>query len=131
MFSTKNLFTKLSLVTRSTQQLIGRTQIRTNTTTTTTDKKKLWKITLMRSTIGLPPKTRKNVKALGLYSRGMVIYRPICNELAGIILKIKELVKLELVDERLPIKNPAPKGYEVIRKHNSLASSTATTKAQQ
>ena len=78
----------------------------------------MWKITLMRSTIGMPPKTRKNAEALGLFRRGRSIYRPICNELAGIILKIKELVKLELVDEREPTKKPAAKGYTIIRRMN-------------
>ncbi|KAJ2443985.1 hypothetical protein GGF42_006456, partial [Coemansia sp. RSA 2424] len=55
-----------------------------------------WKITLTRSTIGLHPRTRENARVLGFKRRGNVVYRPITKELAGIILKLKEIVKVEL-----------------------------------
>ncbi|KAJ1826314.1 hypothetical protein LPJ56_002240 [Coemansia sp. RSA 2599] len=79
---------------------------------------KFWKITLNRSTIGLPPKTRSNALALGLKRRGHVVYRPITNELAGIVLKLKEVVRIELVDKVEPLHVKAADGFEVIGRLN-------------
>ncbi|KAJ1675763.1 hypothetical protein EV182_000640 [Spiromyces aspiralis] len=88
---------------------------------------KLYKITLARSTIGMPPDTRRNTEALGLFKRGMVVYRPVCNEIAGMILKIKELVKLELVDEPEQIHKPATKGYTIVRRTKRSQPALVTT----
>ncbi|KAJ1960299.1 39S ribosomal protein L33, mitochondrial [Dipsacomyces acuminosporus] len=79
---------------------------------------KFWKITLNRSPIGLPPKTRQNTLALGLKRRGHISYRPISNEIAGMIIKVKEIVKVELVDKVEPHKIKAPDGFEVIGRLN-------------
>ncbi|KAJ2355396.1 39S ribosomal protein L33, mitochondrial [Coemansia erecta] len=79
---------------------------------------KLWKITLKRSPIGLHPKTRENARVLGLTRCGHVVYRRISNEMAGTILKVKELVKVELVDKIEPIKTKAADGFEVIGRLN-------------
>ncbi|KAI8323050.1 hypothetical protein GQ54DRAFT_244200, partial [Martensiomyces pterosporus] len=73
-----------------------------------------WKITLNRSPLGLPPKTRKNAIALGLKRRGHVAYRPISNELAGMVIKLKEIVKVELVDKVESLRTRAPDGFEVV-----------------
>ncbi|KAI9502724.1 hypothetical protein GGI25_004450 [Coemansia spiralis] len=81
---------------------------------------KFWKITLQRSPIGLHPRTRENARALGLLRRGHSIYRPISNELAGMILRIKELVKVELVDKVESVKTNAPNGFEIIGRTNPL-----------
>ncbi|KAJ2782475.1 hypothetical protein GGI15_002905 [Coemansia interrupta] len=79
---------------------------------------KFWKITLQRSTIGLPPRTRENARALGLKRRGHVAYRAISNEIAGQIVKLKEVVKVELVDKVEPLHVKAANGYEVIGRMN-------------
>ncbi|KAJ2909046.1 39S ribosomal protein L33, mitochondrial [Coemansia aciculifera] len=81
---------------------------------------KFWKITLTRSTIGLHPRTRENARVLGFKRRGNVVYRPITKELAGIILKLKEIVKVELVDHAAPLKTRATDGFEVIGRMNPL-----------
>ncbi|KAJ2676337.1 hypothetical protein IWW42_000626 [Coemansia sp. RSA 1085] len=85
-----------------------------------TAKGKLWKITLKRSPIGLHPNTRENARVLGLTRCGHVVFRPVSNELAGKILKIKEIVKVELVDKVTPIKNEAASGFQVIGRMNPI-----------
>ncbi|KAJ2719779.1 ATP citrate lyase subunit 1 [Coemansia sp. Benny D115] len=81
---------------------------------------KFWKITLHRSTIGLHPKTRQNALALGLKRRGRVVYKPINNEIGGIILKLKEVVRVEIVDKVESHRNPAADGFEVIGRMNPM-----------
>ncbi|KAJ2005533.1 39S ribosomal protein L33, mitochondrial [Coemansia thaxteri] len=81
---------------------------------------KFWKITLMRSPIGLHPRTRENARALGFKRRGNVVYRPITSELAGMILRLKEIVKVELVDQAEPLKTKAADGFKVIGRMNPL-----------
>ncbi|KAJ1848053.1 hypothetical protein IWW55_000381 [Coemansia sp. RSA 2706] len=83
----------------------------------TTDK--LWKITLKRSPIGLHPRTRENARVLGLTRCGHVVYRQASKEMAGKILKVKELVKVELVDQIEPAKKTAD-GYKIIGRMNPL-----------
>ncbi|KAJ1937362.1 hypothetical protein EC988_007913 [Linderina pennispora] len=87
---------------------------------------KFWKITLQRSPIGLPPRTRQNAEALGLRRRGNIVYRPITNELAGVVLKLKEIVKLEIVDSVQESKTPASDGFEVIGRMNPMIASGYT-----
>ncbi|KAJ2852518.1 hypothetical protein IWW36_000146 [Coemansia brasiliensis] len=87
---------------------------------TDTTKERLWKITLKRSPIGLHPNTRENARVLGLTRCGHVVFRPVSNELAGKILKIKEIVKVELVDKVTPIKNEAASGFQVIGRMNPV-----------
>ncbi|KAJ2402369.1 39S ribosomal protein L33, mitochondrial [Coemansia sp. RSA 2559] len=77
-----------------------------------------WKITLKRSPIGLHPRTRENARALGLERRGHIVYRQISSELAGMILKLKEIVQVELVDKVEPLKSKAADGFEVIGRMN-------------
>ncbi|KAJ2805594.1 hypothetical protein H4R20_002029 [Coemansia guatemalensis] len=73
---------------------------------------------MRRSPIGLHPQTRENARVLGLKRCGHVVYRPVTNELAGVIIKVKEIIKLELVDRVDPPKTGAPSGFEVIGRLN-------------
>jgi large subunit ribosomal protein L30 len=71
-----------------------------------------FRITLMRSGIGLPKRTQGVLKALGLRRRMKTVFYPVTPEVAGQIMKVKELVavrevdkpmtKEELKDERRP-----------------------------
>lgn len=60
-----------------------------------------FRITLHRSSIGLPERTRGVLKALGLHRRGRVAFHPVSAQVGGMILKVKELVRVEEVSERL------------------------------
>ncbi|KAI9849028.1 MAG: 39S ribosomal protein L33, mitochondrial [Sclerophora amabilis] len=60
-----------------------------------------FKITLMRSAIGLPEKTRGVLHALGLRKRMRTVYYPVSPEVAGQVMKVKELVAVSEVDEAL------------------------------
>ncbi|KAF2431971.1 putative mitochondrial 54S ribosomal protein YmL33, partial [Tothia fuscella] len=59
-----------------------------------------FRITLLRSGIGLPFKTRGVLTALGLKKRMRTVYQPITQSTAGMIMKVKELVDVEEVEER-------------------------------
>ncbi|KAF2829931.1 50S ribosomal protein-like protein L30 [Ophiobolus disseminans] len=56
-----------------------------------------FRITLMRSGIGLPQKTQGVLKALGLRKRMTTVYYPVSQSVAGQILRIKELVDVKEV----------------------------------
>ncbi|CAH01328.1 mitochondrial 54S ribosomal protein uL30m [Kluyveromyces lactis] len=60
-----------------------------------------YRITLQRSVIGTPQKTRAVVKSLGLGKRGSVAYQPATPSIAGAVAQIKELVSVELADKAL------------------------------
>ncbi|AAS53821.1 AFR450Cp [Eremothecium gossypii ATCC 10895] len=60
-----------------------------------------YKITLARSTIGLPDKVKGVVHSLGLGKRGTTVYRKVSPGSAGSIAKIKELVKVEVTEHAL------------------------------
>lgn len=77
-----------------------------------------YRITLKRSVIGLPEETRAATKTLGLFRLHQTTYKPVNAGNAGLILKLKELVKVELTDhiptkEQLSANKPA-RGYSVI-----------------
>ena len=74
---------------------------------------KYYQIVLMRGFLGLPPWTRNVIKGLGLTKRHQVVWQPISPAVAGMILKIKELVRVDLVDS-IPSKPKLPLGYTVI-----------------
>jgi ribosomal protein L30 len=57
-----------------------------------------FRITLNRSAIGLPERTRGVLAALGLRRRTQTVFHPVEAQFAGMILKVKELVKVEEVD---------------------------------
>jgi large subunit ribosomal protein L30 len=58
-----------------------------------------WKVTLMRSGIGLSKRRNDTLVALGLRKRFRTVYKPINPQIAGLLLRVKELIRLELVDE--------------------------------
>ncbi|KAG2733374.1 hypothetical protein G9P44_004364 [Scheffersomyces stipitis] len=62
-------------------------------------KQLFYKITQTRSTIGMPPITRKNIEALGLKKRNQIVYQPVSPSTAHRLARVKELVKVELVNE--------------------------------
>ncbi|KAI9749462.1 MAG: hypothetical protein M4579_006864 [Chaenotheca gracillima] len=62
-----------------------------------------FKITLMRSAIGLPEKTQGVLKALGLRKRMRTVYYPVTPDVAGQIMKVKELVAVSEVDRALSV----------------------------
>ncbi|KAG5921141.1 hypothetical protein E4U42_005961 [Claviceps africana] len=60
-----------------------------------------FRITLQRSAIGLPLRTRGVLAALGLRKRMQTVFRPVEPQFAGMIMKVKELVRVEEVERRL------------------------------
>jgi ribosomal protein L30 len=60
-----------------------------------------FRITLHRSAIGLPERTRGVLAALGLRRRSQVVFHPVSAQFAGMILKVKELVRVAEVDRPL------------------------------
>ncbi|KAF9874502.1 50s ribosomal protein [Colletotrichum karsti] len=57
-----------------------------------------FRITLHRSAIGLPKSTRAVLESLGLHRRTQTVFHPVKPEFAGMIMQVKELVKVEEVD---------------------------------
>ncbi|KAL2835162.1 hypothetical protein BDW59DRAFT_155986 [Aspergillus cavernicola] len=60
-----------------------------------------FRITLVRSAIGLPRRTTDVLKALGLKKRMGMVFHPVSQSVAGQIMKVKELVE-EVHLERKP-----------------------------
>lgn len=60
-----------------------------------------FRITLHRSAIGLPKRTRGVLAALGLRRRSQVVFHPVSAQFAGMIMKVKELVRVEEVEKAL------------------------------
>ncbi|KAF7117701.1 hypothetical protein CNMCM5793_006857 [Aspergillus hiratsukae] len=60
-----------------------------------------FRITLLRSAIGLPRRTTDVLKALGLKKRMAAVFHPVSSSVAGQIMKVKELVEVQEVDRRL------------------------------
>lgn len=58
-----------------------------------------FKITLVRSAIGLPTRTQGVLKALGLRKRMRTVYFPVSPQVVGQIMVIKELVAVSEVDK--------------------------------
>lgn len=59
-----------------------------------------FRITLHRSAIGLPARTRSVLAALGLRRRTQTVFHPVHPQFAGMILKVKELVRVQEVERR-------------------------------
>lgn len=55
----------------------------------------------MRSSIGLPKKTQGVLQALGLRRRMKTVFHPVSPEVAGQIMRVKELVHVEEAAEPL------------------------------
>ncbi|KAL8683597.1 MAG: hypothetical protein Q9224_000355 [Gallowayella concinna] len=60
-----------------------------------------FKITLMRSAIGLPKKTSGVLQALGLRKRKTTVFHPVSPQVAGQIMAVKELVAVSEVEQAL------------------------------
>ncbi len=60
-----------------------------------------FRITLIRSAIGLPARTGNVLKALGLRKRMATVFHPVTPSVAGQIMKVKELVAVSEVDEAM------------------------------
>ncbi|KAE8325012.1 hypothetical protein BDV39DRAFT_207322 [Aspergillus sergii] len=60
-----------------------------------------FRVTLVRSAIGLPRRTTDVLKALGLKKRMATVFHPVSPSVAGQIMKVKELVDVREVDRRL------------------------------
>ena len=57
-----------------------------------------FRITLHRSAIGLPQRTHGVLAALGLRKRNQTVFHPVSPQFAGMIMKVKELVRVDEVD---------------------------------
>lgn len=85
-----------------------------------------FRITLLRSAIGLPAKYSGVLKALGLHKRMATVYHPVSPSVAGQIFAVKELVDVTEVDRALSkqqmkdLRRPDP-GYYVESKVNTRA----------
>lgn len=60
-----------------------------------------FRITLHRSAIGLPERTRGVLNALGLRRRSQTVFHPVSPQFAGMIFRVKELVRVSEVDRAL------------------------------
>ena len=60
-----------------------------------------FRITLQRSAIGLPKRIHGVLAALGLRRRMQTVFHPVEPQFAGMLMKVKELVRVEEVDKPL------------------------------
>ncbi|KAJ5627207.1 hypothetical protein N7540_012297 [Penicillium herquei] len=60
-----------------------------------------FRITLLRSAIGLPRRSTDVLKALGLKKRMATVFHPVSSSVAGQIMKVKELVEVQEVDRSM------------------------------
>ncbi|KKY22485.1 putative mitochondrial 54s ribosomal protein 33 [Diplodia seriata] len=80
-----------------------------------------FRITLMRSGIGMPQKTQGVLAALGLRKRMTTVYHPVSQSVVGQIMRVKELVDVQEVEtaltptEQRELRRPDP-GYYVEKK---------------
>ncbi|THW46307.1 hypothetical protein D6D22_03115 [Aureobasidium pullulans] len=59
-----------------------------------------FRITLLRSAIGLPKQASGVLKALGLRKRMKTVYHPVSQQVAGQIFAVKELIDVQEVDQK-------------------------------
>jgi len=93
----------------------------TNSNSNTSPTSTHFKITLTRSGISLGKKVQRTLLALGFHRRFQTVYFPHSPEVAGKILKVKELVKVENVGEDMVMSDKeqrearkASRGYTVV-----------------
>lgn len=60
-----------------------------------------FRITLHRSAIGLPARTRGVLRALGLRRRMQTVFHPVEPQFAGMVMRVKELVRVREVERPL------------------------------
>ncbi|CAN3365576.1 large ribosomal subunit protein uL30m [Diutina catenulata] len=80
-----------------------------------------YKITQLRSIIGMPPLVKKNVRALGLTRRYQTVYQKVSPSTANRLVKCKELVQVELVDhaktpQEVNQERKYPSGFELLKR---------------
>jgi large subunit ribosomal protein L30 len=68
----------------------------------------MWKITLIKSPIGMPEHVKRTVRGLGLRKLQKSVYRVPRNSIAGMIYKIKEMVRVETVEPAKPVTMNSP-----------------------
>ncbi|EGN99362.1 hypothetical protein SERLA73DRAFT_182313 [Serpula lacrymans var. lacrymans S7.3] len=88
--------------------------------TTKPDPSTHFKITLRRSAIALGEKKKETLVSLGIHRRMQTVYHRHCPEVAGKILKVKELVEVENVPAHMVrtqseqrLERRPPRGYVV------------------
>ncbi|KAK3056477.1 39S ribosomal protein L33, mitochondrial [Extremus antarcticus] len=92
-----------------------------------------FRITLLRSSIGLPGKTSGVLRALGLRKRMRTVYHPVTPDIAGQIFAVKELIDVQEVEQPLSkvemkdLRRPDP-GFWVERKARDGAQAGAVKK---
>jgi large subunit ribosomal protein L30 len=74
-----------------------------------------FRITLMRSGIGMPLKVQGVLKALGLRKRMTTVYHPVSQSVAGQIMRIKEVSHAMTKDQMRAVRRPDP-GYYIEKK---------------
>lgn len=80
-----------------------------------------YRIRATRSAIGMPKTIRETLESMGLTKRGRVVYLRVSPGSAGQILKVKELVNVQLVNNALSteeerrLRAPAS-GFHVVSK---------------
>ncbi len=84
-----------------------------------------FRITLIRSAIGLPRRTTGVLKALGLKKRMATVFHPVSPDVAGQIMKVKELVAVQEVDraltkQELHLERKPDPGYYVEQRGEAL-----------
>ncbi|CAK7228687.1 39S ribosomal protein L33, mitochondrial [Sporothrix bragantina] len=86
-----------------------------------------FQITLHRSAIGLPQRTRDALAALGLRRRNQTVVHAVSQSTAGLIFSVKELVKVKEVSEgreetlaKLKAARRPDPGFVVARKYHDI-----------
>ncbi|KAJ5856055.1 uncharacterized protein N7529_009999 [Penicillium soppii] len=77
-----------------------------------------FRITLLRSAIGLPRRSTDVLKALGLKKRMATVFHPVSPSVAGQVMKVKELVAVEecefsLTKQEVHLERKPDPGYYV------------------
>ncbi|KAI5953493.1 MRPL33 [Candida jiufengensis] len=79
-----------------------------------------YKVTQIRSSIGMPPKTRNTLEALGLRRRNQTKYIKCDVASAHSLSKVKELVTVEVTDyyknnREINLERKWPSGFELVK----------------
>ncbi|KAI9228103.1 MAG: hypothetical protein DHS80DRAFT_31141 [Piptocephalis tieghemiana] len=80
----------------------------------TSNENQYFRVTLHRSPIGLPFKVRRTLDALGLGKKSSVAHLPCNKSSIGSLLKVKELVQVELTDVIRPKRQRVERGWTVL-----------------
>lgn len=80
-----------------------------------------FKITLIRSGIGMTARQNKILQSLGLRKRMAIVYHPVSTDIAGKIMKVKELLAVSETDQpetkqEIHERRRPPKGFVVEKK---------------